>query len=550
MISDTLENLETLKHDACVIGAGPAGLSFALEMAQKGKSVLVLESGGLAANEDQQSLSLAELVDPARHDDMSIAVARRLGGTSNLWAGRCVPFDPIDFKARRHIPGVTWPIELADLEPYYSRACEYLSGGQTKFLDRIDGLSVPEDEFSYERLERYSNCPAIQIGQGVALKQSSLIDIRLNSTLVETNLDPQGNVRSIVAARPDGERFEIPVNTLVFACGGLETTRQLLVLQSRHDHLFGGAQGPLGRYYMGHVTGEIADITFTDDLLEKAFDFYVDDDGTYVRRRFVPSDDMQISHELPNIAFWPVVPPIANAAHRSGILSLLFLALSTQPFGKMFIAEVIRKRHVPDGVSKAPHLMNVLRELPQSMLFGFSFLYKRYLAASRVPGFFIPNPGRRYGLSYHAEQLPRRESAVRLSEQQDRLGTPSLIVDLQFSEEDATGVVRAHELLREWLNKHQLGEIEYRQPEIQNVESILQISTHGTHQIGTARMGENSQEAVVDKNLRTFDCPNLYLLTSAVFPGSGQCNPTLTIAALALRLADHLTGGTNTELDK
>ena len=547
MISDTLEGLADLKHDVCIVGAGPAGLSCALEMATSGKSVLVLESGGMHADAAQQSLSIADILDPARHDDMRIAVARRLGGTSNLWAGRCVPFDPIDFLPRPHFPEVAWPIQLEDVRQYYPQASKYLSGGQTKFEDLIPGVSIPEDEIAFQRLERYSNCPAIQIGQSAALKQNDRIDIRLNSTVVDIDLNAKNKVQQVTAARPDGRTFDIPVKTLVLACGGLETTRQLLVLQRKRTGLFGGEHGPLGKYYMGHVTGEIADITFSDARMESAFNFYVDDDGTYVRRRFVPSDAIQLEEQLPNIAFWPVVPPISDAAHRSGILSLLFLALASKPFGKMFIAEVIRKKHVPDGVKKMPHLANVLRELPQSALFGFSFLSKRYFSSSRIPGFFVPNPGHRYGLSYHAEQRPNRESQVHLSDEKDRLGVPRLRIDLRFSQEDAAGVVRAHELFENWLTKHEVATLAYRQPEARNEEAVLEISTHGTHQIGTARMGKDPQSAVVDGNLKTFDCPNLYLLTSAVFPGSGQCNPTLTIAALAVRLTKHLAEPANTE---
>jgi choline dehydrogenase-like flavoprotein len=55
------------------------------------------------------------------------------------------------------------------------------------------------------------------------------------------------------------------------------------------------------------------------------------------------------------------------------------------------------------------------------------------------------------------------------------------------------------------------------------------------HVMGTARMGADGKHAVVDANLRTFDHPNLFIEGSAVFPTGGAANPTLTIAALALR---------------
>ena len=547
MIFDTLENIDAAKYDAVVVGGGPAGLSFAMEMAAKDKVVLVLESGGLTPDEDQQKLSDAYLTDPQSHEDMLIAVARRLGGTSNLWAGRCVPYDPVDFMERSPIKGAAWPIGLNEISPFYDRASWYLSGGQTKYSDPLVGIETgDDDDFSFDRLERYSNCPAIQVGHEEALRYNPNIDIRLNTTLVDISFSESGDVQEIRVKRPDGQAADIEVATLVLACGGLETTRQLLVAQQKHPERFGGHNGPLGKYYMGHVTGEISDITFKNKVLERGLKFYVDEDGTYVRRRFVPSDTVQLKNNLTNIAFWPVVPPIADAAHRSGILSLLFLALSTQPWGGMFIAEAIRRKHVPNGIAKVPHVLNVLRQLPQSAAFGFSFLYKRYLSSSRIPGFFLLNPGHKYGLSYHAEQVPTEKSRVYLSDKKDKLGLQRLVIDLNFCEADAEPILRSHELLGDWLHKHDLGTIEYRQPKEEAIQQIIDIATHGTHQIGIARMGEDAKNAVVDQNLRVFDSRNLYLLTSAVFPTSGQCNPTLTIVAMGLRLAEHLANQANT----
>ena len=60
------------------------------------------------------------------------------------------------------------------------------------------------------------------------------------------------------------------------------------------------------------------------------------------------------------------------------------------------------------------------------------------------------------------------------------------------------------------------------------------------HIIGTATMGDNPLTSVVDKNLRCHDHKNLFILGSSVFPSSFTSNPTLTIAALALRAADHI----------
>ena len=60
------------------------------------------------------------------------------------------------------------------------------------------------------------------------------------------------------------------------------------------------------------------------------------------------------------------------------------------------------------------------------------------------------------------------------------------------------------------------------------------------HIIGTARMGNDPKTSVVDRDLRSHDHPNLFILGSAVFPTSATANPTLTIAALSLRAADQV----------
>ena len=89
MILENSEGLVGDAYDVCVVGAGPVGISLAVELGRKGVSVLLLESGAMSPVASIQELSDAEL-NPNVHDDMRIAVARMLGGTSNLWGARCL----------------------------------------------------------------------------------------------------------------------------------------------------------------------------------------------------------------------------------------------------------------------------------------------------------------------------------------------------------------------------------------------------------------------------------------------------------------------------
>ena len=298
----------------------------------------------------------------------------------------------------------------------------------------------------------------------------------------------------------------------------------------------------LGRTYMGHVIGEIADIVFADNAIDQAFDFSIDAHGSYLRRRITPSPALLRENNLLNCAFWPVVPRVADPAHRDGFLSAIALGLSFESIGARILPEAIRRRHIPVGMKRTAHIGNVLRDLPNASIELPALLWKRYGAKIPAPAFYKRNAARRYGLSYHSEQAPRRASHVRLTGECDATGLPKLAIDLRFCRDDAESVVQTHALLEGWLTKTGLGRIEYRQEVDACVEAVLDQASHGTHQIGTARMASSATTGVVDRELRCFGSDNLYVASSAVLPTSGQANPTLTVMALGMRLAEHLSG--------
>lgn len=529
----------------CVIGSGSVGLSLARALAARGERVLVLESGGPGAEPGTGDLMQAENVRPENNFVPHTVVARQLGGTSNLWAGRCLPFDPVDFRPRPWLDLPPWPIDETDLAPWLEAALSDMDAGAPVFHEALPGVEA-DPAFGWEALERWSNTPKIQKRLHAELRDMSDLAVALHSTVTGFRYHEDGRIAALELhlGRPgEGVRCVLPVAQVVLAAGGNESTRLLLLEQRRRPALFGGAGGPLGRTYMGHVSGQIADITIENAALHDGLDYHVDGHGSYVRRRLVPSEALQEEARLSNVVFWPVVPPIANAAHRSGPLSAVFLGLSIEPLGRRLIAEALRRKHIGyPPYHRGAHFLNVLRDLPRTIGFAPAFLWRNKVARMRLPGFFLHNPARRYGLEYHGEHLPDPESRLTLAESSDALGQPRLRIDLRFSEADAAPVLRAHEALGAWLGRNGLGRIDYYEADpARRAAAVIAEATDGAHQIGTIRMGPAPGAAVVDGDCRAFDVPNLFVASTAVLPTSGQANPTLTAVQLGLRLAARLT---------
>ena len=203
---------------------------------------------------------------------------------------------------------------------------------------------------------------------------------------------------------------------------------------------------------MGHLSGQIADIVFESRALHDGLDYHVDAHGSYVRRRLVPAAATQAAERLANVAFWPVVPPIANPAHRSGPLSAVFLALSLAPLGRRLIAEPIRLKHVgPPPYRRGAHLRNLVLDLPRTLGFAPAFLWRNRVARMRLPGFFLATPpGATASSTTPSSCRPGQPPDARGG--RDGLGQRRLRIDLRFcARPTPPAVVRAHAALEAWL---------------------------------------------------------------------------------------------------
>lgn len=544
----------TLQTQVCVVGSGPAGIACALELARRQIDVILVEAGGATHLPAAQAMCEAEIVDPRRHAPMQDAVRRALGGTSWLWGGRCIPFDPIDFEPRDHVPDVAWPLSYAEIAPWYRVACEYANCGRPTFsvsdLECASARQPFTDTFQpgaiiATDLERWSGEPNFARRYARALRNNPHVRLLLDATCVAIDPMPDSEqIRSVdVVTGLCGEtRLRIRADRFVLACGGLESTRLLLNANARHGDRLGNRGGMLGCHYMGHVSGKIASVRLHADPARTVWHFERDTQGFYARRRLTVPAAMQHRHALLNTAMWLDNPPLADPGHGNGVLSMAYLALRTPGLSRLLAAPAIARITTAGGSrgTLAAHLRNVARALPRIAAFIPPFAYQHYVARPRLPGFLLPSPTNVYALHYHAEHLPHRASRVTLADSTDRHGMRRIKVDLRFQHADADSVVRSHALLDQHLRDTGAGQVDYWMPASERVDAVLAMAGDGFHQIGTIRMAADWRSGVVNRDCRVFGTRNLYVASSAVFPSSSQANPTLTILALAARLAHHL----------
>lgn len=540
MLTEDLSSLFSRDHNVCVVGSGPVGIVVALELARCGQAVTLVESGGMQPDPDAQRLSEAVLADPTRNADMSLAVQRSFGGTSNLWGAGCVPLDPVDFE-QRPLPGTAaWPISYQEFASHLAAACRYANCG--KAFEHPLPLPAPDGRFTADRLIRYAEPASFRKAYRQTIEASRLITAYVGGTVTCLQFGEDGRVTGLRVQDRSGGGGVMQPKVTVLACGGVETARLLLAAQAEAPQRFGGESGPLGRYYMGHLSGSIADIEFNDHVRDRSFNFFRASDSAYARRRITATAEFQRRNGLTNISFWPTLPPMRDPGHRDPVLSLAYLVLSIPPVGSALVSESLRRINVGDGSGKRAHLANVLGGLPTVAGFLPKFLYGRFLARRRLPGLHLSNGARRYTLQYHAEHLPNPASRIRLSADRDALGVRRAILDLRFSESDVDPVVRTHSHLAEWLARTGLGRLSWHLGRDERGARVMDLAGDGVHQIGTARMASTSREGVVDRDCRVFGSNNLYLAGSAVFPSSGQANPTLSAMALGIRQARLIAG--------
>lgn len=259
-----------LDAEICIVGAGAAGVALARDLMNAGRDVCLLEGGGLDYEDRTQSLFDGKNVG-MEYYDLDHARLRFFGGTTNIWGGRSVPLDPIDFEKRDWVPHSGWPITLDDLQEYYRIAHDSLELGEYDYEAGMwEKLQLSPIDFDPEeiatRFWRFDDlAERFNSRRSDDLINSGNVRIVLHANTVALQAAENASaITSLDAVTLQGRKLQVRARHFVLACGAIENARLLLASNNVEAHGIGNQYDQLGRYFMEHPHGRIAHIETKD----------------------------------------------------------------------------------------------------------------------------------------------------------------------------------------------------------------------------------------------------------------------------------------------
>jgi len=517
-----------LNADVVIIGGGAAGIAMARSLAEGRQKVIVLEAGELDYSDTCQQFAKGTTsgipyfaLDEARY--------RMLGGSTFRWGARTAPLKPLDYAERDWVKPSGWPIAPAELAPFYEQVYSLVDIQMPfGFDDDVwDFLATKPEKFD-PALFQYNG---FQFGKNLLfgsvyrdiLKRADSIEVLLGAQVLNIATDAAGrHVDHLEVGHIGGARAKVRGRRYVLAAGGIENPRLLLLSDRVNPSGLANSSDTVGRYFMEHPT--VSGGRILSDRLQHIVDI------------FSPG---LIAGRLVEVAL--SLTPEEQRAER--LLSAYARAAVVVDEG--------------DATQAMRELLNNLRHrrLPYQLSWyqKNKWLTQRLATVMRDPFSIVSNTVRhalgqpkRFRLSsvyleLRTEQEPNPDSRVTLGQSLDAFGQRQAHLHWELTEQDKRTMRVLTQKVDGELRRLGLGHLEMAPWLATDDLEFGPDLVGGHHHIGTTRMSADPAFGVVDANCRTHDIDNLFIAGSSVFPTAGFVNPTATLLALSLRLADHLT---------
>jgi choline dehydrogenase-like flavoprotein len=498
-----LPDASQLSARLCIIGGGMAGIAIARELRDAGVDVLVLESGGDAPASENQALynGKGTLSDPdGRTRDMTQYLpqsrVRAFGGSGHVWGGKCGRLDPSDFESRDWLPGSGWPFGRDHLDPFYDRASAHLElPAFTRDLINGDSARPPlqvGDGATFETVPRFHSLVSGSHSRQKfdafrhSITNVPRVTVCLNANVTQIKITPDGRAVAGLEVRTlDGKKHEARADHYILATGGMENARLLMLSNATAPNGVANDRGLVGRYFAGHLNasanagadGPTSGVLFSE--MAQSFDLYTTNDLSKVWGIWNATRGAQRKLRLPNVWIAFTNRWYEATASERGALTLARALRPSTPTAK---------------------------------------------------GDFVP-------ARIMTEQPLEASSRLTLdASERDALGQPRLSLDWRLNETYVRGMEKSAATLARSLGESGLGRLRWPLTR----ETLLGRLNPARHHLGTTRMHTDRAKGVVDEHCRVHGMENLHIAGSSVFPTPGIVNPTLTIIAMAVRLADRL----------
>lgn len=505
---------DPLPSDVCIIGAGAGGILLATQLLGAGLRVTLLEGGGLSFEKESQEIYSSE-VTGLPYRGVHYGRFRRLGGSTTEWGGQILELDETDFVTRAWVPGSGWPFPKSALASYYRRALDFVGLGRVQ----KDGSAIwkavgrqPPD-FSPELSLAFSMwCPERNFFQlqHYPITSSRKLAVFCHANATDLILNEARNAITAVKIRALGNRTATVVaQNFVFCLGGIETTRFLLQRPSTGAVPW-HSSGVLGKHYQDHIVCN--GIPVTDLALDAPHEYF----GYISSQCFKYHNKMLLStREQKTNCTLNVAGTIGPYGRPNDSLDRAYRIL----------------RRMRGGAERIPpaDILTVARHLP-------SVAYDR--ASRWLQG--DSQPWKRMMLSVHSEQCPLSASSISLSNERDRLGMLRTRLDWRISREEIHTIRTYVRICESVFRRQAFARLDIPAGFYDDDAVVVGMCTDNFHHMGSTRMSSDPSAGVVDPDLRLHGISNGYVCSSSVFPSSGFSNPTHTLLALGIRLADRL----------